>query len=128
MSKESISSKAKKIAKNYKITIEQNKESSNSGFIGSSVELPSISVKSTTVEKCYIDTKKALNVAILKILESNRKPQGRNRTDKRTKQVNIRFTLDEKALLNSFASNIGLKDNLSTLLRHIILEYVFRKS
>ena len=59
--KSSLLRKAKKIASDYRITIERNERL---GFIGSSVELPTVFADAKTPEKCYKATQEALMVAV----------------------------------------------------------------
>ena len=126
MDKKSILLKAKIIVKNYRITIERKKPDS-SGFIGSSIELPTISANGITLEACYTNTEKALIAAVVKIIESGKRPPQPSFTKNRTKQVNVRFTPDEKILLTNVVSDLGF-NGISSFIRHLALERIFQNT
>lgn len=66
-----ILSRAEKIAKNYLVTIKENKKL---GFIGSSVELPTVFADGKTLEKCYKAIREALIVAVATMIECGQEP------------------------------------------------------
>lgn len=105
--------KAKKIAGNYSITIERNKRL---GFIGSSIELPTVFADAKTFKQCYKTTQEALMVAVATIIELGQRPPQPASGKKRSEQVNVRLTSEEKILISNAALNLGFR-NISDFLR-----------
>jgi len=112
--------KARKLVANYRITLER---SENLGFIGSAVELPTVFADAKSPEKCYKAAQDALTVAVATMLERGQKPPQPVSARKRTEQVNVRLTAEEKVLLSNAASNQGFK-GISDFLRNIALNRV----
>jgi len=105
--------KAKKIANDYCITIERNERL---GFIGSSVEMPTVFADAKTPEQCYKSTQEALMVAVATMIECGQRPPQPASAKKRNEQVNVRLTSEEKILLSNAASSLGFK-GISDFLR-----------
>jgi len=118
--KESVLRKAKKIVADYRITLERN---DRLGFIGSSVELPTVFADAKTPDKCYKATQEALMVAVATMIESDQRPPQPSSAKKRTVQVNIRLTSEEKLLLANTAMNLGFK-GISDFIRNSALNRV----
>ena len=118
--KNSILSKAKKIADEYRITIERNERL---GFIGSSVELPTVFADAKTPEKCYKATQEALMVALATMIECGQRPPQPASAKKRNEQVNVRLTSEEKILLSNAASSLGFK-GISDFIRNTALNHI----
>jgi predicted RNase H-like HicB family nuclease len=112
--------KAKKLVANYRITLERNE---NLGFIGSAVELPTVFADAKTPEKCYKAAQEALTVAVATMLECGQTPPQPISARKRSEQVNVRLTAEEKVLLSNAASNLGFK-GISDFLRNIALNRI----
>ena len=113
-----ILQKAREIAQGYKLTIEK---SDRLGYVGSSVELPTVFADGDTPEKCYEATQKALSVAVAAMLEAGQTPPQSATFMKRTAQVNIRLTPEEKALIASAAAKAGFK-GLGDFIRTTVLD------
>lgn len=118
--KESVLSKAKKLVSDYKIILEKN---DRLGFIGSSVELPTVFVDARTPEKCYESVQDALMVAVATMIECGQRPPQPASANKRTEQVNVRLTTEEKMIFTNEAMNLGFK-GLSDFLRNTALQHV----
>jgi len=118
--KESIVRKAKKIVANYRIILERNERL---GFIGSSVEIPTVFVDAKTPEKCYKATQDALMVAVATMIECGQRPPQPASMGLRTEQVNVRLTAEEKLLFTNAAMNLGFK-GISDFIRSTALNNV----
>ncbi len=112
--------KAKKIAGEYRITIERNERL---GFIGSSVELPTVFADARTAEMCYQATQEALMVAVATMIECGQRPPQPASAKKRNEQVNVRLTSEEKILLSNAASSLGFK-GISDFIRNTALNRI----
>ena len=119
--KESIVRKAKKIAADYRIILERNERL---GFIGSSVEIPTVFADAKTPEKCYKATQDALMVAVATMIECGQRPPQPASMGLRTEQVNVRLTAEEKLLFTNAAMNLGFK-GISDFIRSTALKSVF---
>jgi len=113
-----ISEKAREIARGYKLTIEK---SDRLGYIGSSVELPTVFADGDTPEKCYEATQEALSVAVATMLEAGQTPPQPAAFMKRTTQVNVRLTHEEKAMIAAAAAKAGFK-GLADFIRTTVLD------
>ena len=118
--KSSVLRKAKKIVADYRIILERNERL---GFIGSSVELPTVFVDAKTPEKCYRATQEALMVAVATMIECGQRPPQPASSKKRTVQVNVRLTSEEKILLANAATNLGFK-GISDFIRNTALSRI----
>jgi len=115
--KATVLRKAKRIADEYCITIEKN---DRLGFIGSSVEMPTVFADAKTPEQCYKVTQEALMVAVATMIECGQRPPQPASAKKRNEQVNVRLTSEEKILLSNAASSLGFK-GISDFLRNVAL-------
>lgn len=118
--KTAVLRKAKKIAGQYRITIERNERL---GFIGSSLELPTVFADARTPEQCYKATQEALMVAVATMIEHGQRPPQPASEKKRNEQVNVRLTSEEKILLSNVASSLGFK-GISDFIRNAALNRV----
>ena len=109
---------AREIARGYKLTIEK---SDRLGYIGSSVELPTVFADEDTPDKCYQVTQEALSVAVATTLEAGQTPPQSTAFMKRTTQVNIRLTHEEKAMIAAAAAKAGFK-GLADFIRTTVLD------
>lgn len=110
--------KARAIARGYKLTIETN---DRLGYVGSSVELPTVFADGDTPQRCYEATQEALSVAVATMLEAGQTPPQAAAFMKRTTQVNIRLTPEEKAMIASAAAQAGFK-GLADFIRTTVLD------
>jgi len=108
------------MASDYRIILEKN---DRLGFIGSSVELPTVFADAKTLDKCYKATQEALMVAVATMIECGQRPPQPSSANKRTEQVNVRLTSEEKILLTNAASSLGFK-GISDFLRNAALNRV----
>jgi predicted RNase H-like HicB family nuclease len=113
-------SKAHKRAREYHIVLEQ---SPKLGFIGSSMELPNVYADGKTADDCYEAVQQALTVAVATMLKCGRRPPVPASGKKRTLQVNVRLTAEEKSLLSNASSILGFS-GLSDFIRNSALEKV----
>lgn len=118
--KESIVRKAKKLVADYRIILERNERL---GFIGSSVELPTVFADAPTPEDCYKATEEALMVAVATMIECGQRPPQPASAGRRTEQVNVRLTAEEKLLFTNAAMNLGFK-GISDFIRNTALNSV----
>jgi predicted RNase H-like HicB family nuclease len=113
-----ILQKAREIAGGYKLIIEK---SARLGYIGSSVEMPTVFADGATPEKCYRATQEALTVAVAAMLETGQTPPQAAGFMKRNTQVNVRLTHEEKALIAAAAAKAGFK-GLGDFIRATVLD------
>ena len=113
-----ILQKAREIARDYKLTIEK---SDRLGYLGSSVELPTVFADGDTLEKCYEATQEALSVAVAAMLEAGQTPPQPAAFMKRTTQVNVRLTHEEKAMIAAAAAKAGFK-GLADFIRTTVMD------
>ena len=118
--KQSVLYKAKNLVSDYRITLERN---DRLGFIGSSLELPTVFADAKTPDKCYRATQEALMVAVATMIECGQRPPQPSSAKKRTVQVNIRLTSEEKLLLANAAMSLGFK-GISDFIRNSALNRV----
>jgi predicted RNase H-like HicB family nuclease len=121
--KESIVRKAKKLVADYRIILERNERL---GFIGSSVEIPTVFADAKTPEKCYRATQEALMVAVATMIKCGQRPPQPASMGLRTEQVNVRLTAEEKLLFSNAAMNLGFK-GISDFIRSIALNSVLSR-
>ena len=107
---------ARSIVGDYRMVLEPEEEL---GYIGSSIELPTVFADAKTPDSCVKATREALTVAVATMLElGKRPPTGRHQ---RTQQVNVRLTPDERLALEEAASRLGFK-GVSDFVRAVALE------
>lgn len=122
-SKESFESylkKAQEFISGYHIVLEQ---SSNLGFIGSSMEMPNVYADGKTADECVKAVREALQIAAATMLEAGKKPPVAFSTEKRDVQVNIRLNYEEKNMMLKAAKFLGFK-GISDFIRNCALERV----
>jgi predicted RNase H-like HicB family nuclease len=110
--------KAREIAHGYKLTIEK---SDRLGYVGSSVELPTVFADGATPDKCYEAAQEALSVAVAALLETGQTPPQPAAFMRRTTQVNVRLTYEEKAMIAAAAAKAGFK-GLADFIRTTVLD------
>lgn len=112
--------KAHKRAVDYHITLEKNHRL---GFIGNCVELPNVYADGADAQGCYEAALEAVTVAVAAMLESGQRPPVPAGAGKRTLQVNVRLTPEEKALLSNASAILGFS-GLSDFMRNSAMEKV----
>ena len=93
-------------------------EPAKNGLLGYSIEMPTVAIDGATPNECFEETREALTVGVATMLELGRTPPGTGR--RRTAQVNIRLTYDEKLRLEEAARDAGFR-GLSDYVRHAAL-------
>jgi len=116
----SLFDRAKTIVADYRITIEKH---DRLGFVGSALELPTVFADAKTPEDCYEATQAALAVAVATMIESGQRPPEPVSAHKRSFQVNVRLTAEEKVLLSNAASNSGFR-GISDFVRSTALNHI----
>ena len=105
---------AREIVAGYHITTER---SDRPGFIGSSIELPTVFAEASTPSECYNAAEEALTGAVATMIECGQKPP---QSSLRTEQASIRLTPYEKAWLSQRATDLGFK-GVSDFIRNRII-------
>lgn len=92
-------------------------------WYGRSLELPNVFGDGKTADGCIQDTQEAPRGAVACLLEQGQRPPAAAREGTRTQQVNVRLTVEEKAVLETTAKRKGFK-GLSDFLRAAALDVV----
>ena len=114
--------KAKELASGYHIILERSAEL---GYIGSSVELPTVFADDKDPGECVKAIQEALIYVVATMITSGRKPP--SSAKQRSVQVNMRLTPYEKLLLSSRAKSRGYK-GVSDFLRNGIIKELLKTS
>jgi len=109
---------AEKIAGAYRFVLERHDDV---GFIGSSVEMPTVFADGPTPDACVAAVHTALGYAVATMLEQGQSPPAPASTGARNVQVNVRLTADEKFLLQETARRLGFK-GVSDFVRNAALD------
>jgi predicted RNase H-like HicB family nuclease len=117
---DSVLRRARKIVDNYSIV---SKKDDQLGYIGNAIELPMVFADGKTVTQCYEATKEALIVAVATMIECGRKPPMAGASKKRSIQVNIRLTPEEKMLMTNASTERGFR-GISDFIRNCALERI----
>lgn len=96
---------AKEIASGYQIIIQYQ----DGEYYGRGLELPYVMNDGITPDACVAATRESLTTAIAHLLETGEKPPAPASDQKRSEQVNIRLTAEEKLLLDEAARCRGFK-------------------
>lgn len=113
-----IMRRAKKLIVEYRLILEEN---DRIGYVGSSVEMPSVFAQGETAEACIKEIRQALAIAAATMLECGQKPPAPASSGKRDVQVNIRLTSDERMQMTETARRLGYK-GISDFIRTLALE------
>lgn len=119
---ESVLIEARRFSDAYRVIIEKNDDL---GFIGSSVELPTVFADGKTQEECLKAIEQALTGAVATMIVGGRKPPQPSTAKKRSEQINIRLTSYEKLLLTNKAADLGFK-GISDLIRTTIIRTLLK--
>jgi len=87
------------------------------------VELPNVYADGKTPELCYKAVQEALLIAVATMLECGQRPPVPACAAKRSLQVNVRLTPEEKSLLSDASSLLGFS-GLSDFIRNAALERI----
>jgi len=97
--------RAREIAESYQIILQEE----DGEFYGRGLELPNVMDDGKTPDECVRNTRKALAVAVAHLLESGQAVPSPASENKRTEQLNIRLTQEEKLLLEEAARAKGFR-------------------
>jgi predicted RNase H-like HicB family nuclease len=109
--------KAEEIAQHYQVIL----HCEEGHWYGRGLEMPNVFGDGKTVSQCMENIREALESATALMLERGEKPPAPAQIGQRKKQVNIRLTDEEFALLKTTARNKGYC-GLSDFLRAAALE------
>lgn len=115
-----ILKQAHEIAASYRLILEPNDEV---GYMGTSLEMPNVWGDGRTPDKCVRETREALVSVIATMLEKGETPPAPSTAGRRTEQINIRVTAEEKLLLEEAARNKGFR-GISDFVRSTTLSNV----
>jgi len=93
-------------ASHYRIVIEPDDEV---GYIGRVMEMPSIMADGLSPQDCYDQTSEAAIGAVALLLEQGQCPPAPASSQKRTAQINVRVTEDERMKLEDAAKRLGFR-------------------
>lgn len=116
----SVLRQAKEIVRGYSIILEPHEKH---GFIGTAIELPTAPGKGKTPEACYEDTQETLIGAAAIMIANGKRPPRPASPEKRTTQVNVRFTNIEERALRSAALTLGFK-GIGDFIRSLALQSI----
>lgn len=119
-----ILKRAREIVGRYRLILEEDPEV---GFLGRSIELPGVMADGPTPEKCVKEVREALAGVVATMLEAGESPPIPASEERRTDQVNIRLTSEEKLLLEEAARRKGFR-GVSDYVRTVTLQDLLRKS
>lgn len=112
---------ARRIADRYRIVLQRE----HGGFMARSIEMPNVIVHGSSPNQCEKKVREALRLAVATMLEQGRMPPVE--VNKRSAQVNVRLTAQEKLLMAETAKREGFK-GLSDFIRHLALAHTMRRS
>lgn len=105
------------IAKTYSLVIEPESEL---GYFGRTLEMPFVMSDGRTPMKCVENVREATALVVGTMLEEGETPPRPAREGKRTQQVNIRLSAEEKLALEGIAAREGYR-SISDYVRASIL-------
>ncbi len=112
-----VTRQATDIAGGYQVVL----ETADGHWYGRGLELPHVFADGDTPDACVAATQQAMAVAVAYLLEQGQSPPAAARSARRTQQVNVRLTSEEKAIIEASARNKGFS-GLSDYLRNAALE------
>jgi len=78
-------------------------------YYGRALEMPHVTNDGKTPDQCVKATRDILTTAVAYLLESGEAPPAPAAANKRTEQVNVRLTVEEKLLLEEAARSKGFR-------------------
>ncbi len=114
-----ILAKARKLADQYQVIVWHEEEE----WFGRGLELPHVFGDGHTPDECLENTREALVGMVATLLERRERPPTPAHAGKRTAQINVRLTAEEKALLEVTAQRKGF-NGLSDFVRAAALESI----
>ena len=112
-----VAKRAEKIAERYQVIL----SCEEGHWYGRGLEMPNVFGDGKTVNECMKDTREALCGAVALMVEQGQRAPAPSRMGRRTAQVNVRLTAEEKALLESTAQRKGYS-GLSDFIRAAAIE------
>ena len=109
--------KARAIAESYQIVLHQE----DGEYYGRAVELPNVMNDGSTPDHCVKATRDILTTTIAYLLESGQVPPPPATEKKRTEQINVRVTAEERLMLEEAARSKGFR-GLSDFVRSTTLQ------
>lgn len=98
--------RATDIASGYKLMIQKDPDV---GYFGQALEMPFVMADGSTIAKCAANTLEAMTAAVATLLENGKQPPLPSNAEKRTAQINIRVTEEEKLRLEEAAQRQGFR-------------------
>jgi predicted RNase H-like HicB family nuclease len=112
-----ILGQARQVAQRYQVVMHFEDDC----WYGRGLELPLVFGEGATPEACIGDTREALTLAVATMLELGQRPPAPAVAGRRTEQVNVRLTAEEKMLLEASAKQKGFS-GLSDFIRAAAVE------
>ena len=112
-----VTAKAKAIAQEYQVIV----ACEDGHWYGRGLEMPRVFGDGKTANQCIENTREALTAAVAYLLEEGQRPPTPATDGRRTMQVNVRLTAEEKALLEVTAQRKGFS-GLSDYVRAAAIE------
>jgi predicted RNase H-like HicB family nuclease len=100
-----ILAKAKKIATQYEVIM----SFEDGAWYGKGVEMPTVFGDGKTPNECIENTREAFIASVAYMLETGQSVPLPSSKGKRTEQVNVRLTTEEKAILSASAKSKGYR-------------------
>jgi predicted RNase H-like HicB family nuclease len=97
--------RARRIANSYQIVLHYE----DGEYYGRGLELPNVMNDGKTPDECVAATRDILTTAVAYMLETGETPPPPASDRKRTEQVNVRLTAEERMLLEEAASSKGFR-------------------
>jgi predicted RNase H-like HicB family nuclease len=97
--------RARAIAEQYQIIL----QFEDGEYYGRGLEMPFVMNDGKTPDSCVRATRESLALAVATLLENDEAPPAPASEGKRTEQVNVRLTPEEKLLLEEAARNRGFR-------------------
>jgi predicted RNase H-like HicB family nuclease len=98
--------RARQLLSRYSVEI---KPDGDGGFLGACVELPGVIAEGDTMDACARDLSFAIETVLATYLIDGEQPPAPASREKRTEQVNVRFTRSEKELLSRESARQGFR-------------------
>ena len=115
----SIVRRAREIAARYQIIIQEE----DGEFYGRGLEMPGVMNDGKTPAECLKATRESLVTAIAHLLESGKVPPPPASENRRSEQINIRLTPEERVVLEQAAQRKGFR-GISDFVRNASLSSV----
>lgn len=101
-----VLAKAAQVAGRYRVVMEAD---SQVGYVGRTVEMPMVMADGSTPQACFDAVRDATIAAVATILEMRQVPPGAASEWKRTAQINVRVTDEERQKLEDAARRHGFR-------------------